>query len=170
MGCGVLRTINHLPFMKLLLIIIVLFSLEGYSQDTIKIKKIDSLVNLINRSNLKVHRDTVNGDNPAIGLSTQTYVTTIKKGTELKKYVTNTFSKMQYNGKTVQSVSLMTYYYDRNKVIKVEQYIKTGNVIQDTKWYYEDDKAISTPSILNAQLLAQNILWSGKEILKTVSE
>lgn len=156
--------------MKLLLVVFVLFSLEGYAQDTVKIKKIDSLVNLINRSNLKVHRDTVNNDNPAIGLSMQIYVTSMKKGTELKKYINNTFSKMEHNGKTAQSVTLMTYYYDRNKVIKVEQTIKTGNTIQDTKWYYENDKAISTPSMFNAQLLAQNLLLSGKEILKTVSE
>jgi hypothetical protein len=60
--------------------------------------------------------------------------------------------------------------YHHNKVIKVEQYIKTGNTIQETEWYFADDKPISTPAIFNAKILAENILSSGKSILKTVSE
>lgn len=156
--------------MKYLLISLVIFSLKGYAQDTLKIKNIDSLVNLINRSNFKVHRDSLTENNPALGISMQCYVTAIKKGTELKKYVNNTFSSIQHNGKTIQVVSLITYYYDRNKLIKAEQSIKQGGTNQETKWYYVDDKPIYTPPIFNAQILAQNILMAGKEILKTVSE
>ncbi len=104
-----------------------LFSLIGYSQDTMELKQIDAVVNRINNSDFKTQRDTIKNDQPQMGLSMRTYLTMITDGTELKKYVNNVHATTQENGTTKQMVATNAFYFDHNKLIKVEEFATQGD-------------------------------------------
>jgi hypothetical protein len=98
-----------------------------YSQDVAQVKRIDSLVGLINNSDYKIQRDTIKQDRPEIGLSMQTYLTMVSSGSELKKYVNNVHVTTQENGATKQRVATNAFYFDQNKLIKVEEFMTEGD-------------------------------------------
>lgn len=120
----------------------ILFSSAIYSQDTTKLKQIDALVNQINTSDFKTQRDTIKNEQPQIGLSMRTYLTIVTNGTELKKYVNNVHATSQENGKTKQIVAANAFYFDHNKLIKVEEVATQGDKKMEALWYYADDKPI----------------------------
>src|SRR5690606_22658761 len=107
-----------------------------------KLKQIDALVNQINTSNFIIKRDTIKNDQPQIALSMLTYLTMVIDGTELKKYVNEVYTTTQVNGSVTQMVSTNAFYFDHNKLIKVEAFAEQGNKKVDALWYYADDKPI----------------------------
>jgi hypothetical protein len=74
---------------KLLLSVLIVCTMKGYCQDTLKIRQIDSLVKVINQSNLNIQYDSILQDYPELGLTMRTYLTMVLDGNELKKYVNN---------------------------------------------------------------------------------
>jgi hypothetical protein len=120
----------------------VLFSFKTFSQDTVKIREVDSLVKLINNSNFRTQRDTIKQERPEFGLSMQNYLAMMSDDKELKKYVNNVHSIIKENGKTKQMYGGNVFYFDQNKLIKVEEFIKDGDNIMEFSWYYSDEKPI----------------------------
>ena len=150
-----------------LLFAVLLFVSTVYSQDTIKLKQIDALVNLINTSDYKTQRDTIKNDQPQMGLSMRTYLTMVTDGTELKKYVNNVHGTTQENGKTIQMVASNTFYFDHNKLIKVEEFATQGDKKLDALWYYADDKPVYyTLKSDKAQERAELLLTMAKSMLE----
>jgi len=145
----------------------ILFSSAVYCQDTMKLKQIDALVNLINTSGYKTQRDTIKNDQPQMGLSMRTYLTMVIGGTELKKYVNNVHAITQENGTTNQIVATHTFYFDHNKLIKVEEFATQGDKKIDALWYYADDKPIYfTHKSDKAQERAELLLTMAKTMLE----
>lgn len=152
-----------------LFISFILTFLNGYSQDTLKIKQIDALVSNINSSSLPVQRDTLRQDRPEMGLKMTTYLTMIVNGNELIKYVNNVNTSMIANRTIKQMNASNTFYYDHNKLIKVEEYIIEGDKRGEANWYYADDKPLYyTLKSGKAEDRANFLLTQSKTILKQV--
>ncbi len=126
---------------KLTFIFILTFSIV-YSQDTLKIKQIDALVLGINTSTLPSQRDTLIQDHPEMGLKMITYLTMIINGGELMKYVNLVNTTMTENAETRHMTTSSTFYYDHNKLIKVEEYLIEGDKKKTADWYYSEDKPL----------------------------
>ena len=122
--------------------IFILTFCSAYSQDTLKIKQINALVLGINTSSLPIQRDTLIQDHPEMGLKMTTYLSMIVNGSELLKYVNFVNSTMKENTETRQMTSSSSFYYDHNKLIKVEEYLIEGDKKKTADWYYSDDKAL----------------------------
>jgi len=150
-----------------LLFAAILFSSALYSQDSIKLKKIDALVYQINTSGYKTERDTIKNDQPQLGLSMVTYLTMVTDGSELKKYVNNLHGTRQENGTTKQMVTANTFYFDHNKLIKMEESATQDDKKMEMFWYYEDDKPIYyTLKSERAQERAEMLLTMAKTLLE----
>ena len=129
--------------MKILLsILLIVAFIRGYSQDTIKTKQIDLLIFNINKSSLPVHRDTLIQDRPELGLKMITYLTTIVKDNELIKYVNFVNTTIIESGGTRKISSSSTFYYNQNKLIKVEEFLIEGDTKKEANWYYSEDKPL----------------------------
>lgn len=129
--------------MKAILIIIcfLLFS-SSYSQDSSRIRQIDTLVLSINNSTLPVQRDTIIQDRPELGLKMTTYLAMIVSDKELMKYLNFVTTTMNDNGKPRQMKTSNTFYFHNNKLIKVEEYIIEGDNRKNTDWYFSDNKPL----------------------------
>jgi hypothetical protein len=156
-----------MPLQTTFLFAIILFSLTVYSQDSVKVKQIDSLVNLINNSNFKIEKDSIIQDRPAIGLSMRSYLTMVTNGAELKKYVNNVHATMQEKGVAKKMIGANTFYFDHNKLIKVDEFVIEGDKKAETFWYYyANDKPIYyTLKSDKAQERAENLLTIAKAML-----
>ena len=148
--------------------IILTFS-RGYSQDTLQTRQIDVLVSKINSSTLLVHRDTLVQDHPELGLKMTTYLTMIVNGGELIKYVNYVNTSMKENGITRKITTSNSFYYDHNKLIKVEEYLLEGDKKKAFDWYYADDKPLyHTLQSDKADDRAELLLTMSKGILKQI--
>jgi hypothetical protein len=117
---------------------IILLSLNTYSQDTAIVKQIDAMVKLINSSGYKIQRDTIKQDQPAMGFSSQTYLSMLMNSGELKKYVNDVHMTMKE--RKVHGTN--TFYFDKNKLIKVEEFMIEGNKKVEFEWYYSNGKPV----------------------------
>lgn len=126
-----------------ILLVFAIVSLKTYSQDTVKIKQVDSLVYLINHSNFKVQRDTIKTEMPDMGISSRTYLTMVIDSNEIKKYV-NSFhtTTRDKDGTEKKMDGENAFYFDHNKLIKVEEFMVDGDKKFDVQWYYADEKPI----------------------------
>ena len=124
------------------LFILVIVSFKAYSQDATKIRQVDSLVNLINSSNFKIQRDTIKQEYPQMGFSGRTYLTMVSNGKEIKKYVNSFHSAATHDGVTKKMDGENAFYFDNNKLIKVEEFMTEGDKKFEVQWYYADDKPI----------------------------
>ena len=113
-----------------------------YSQNTLKIKQIDTLVSAINTSHLQIQYDTLIQDHPEMGLKMITYLSMIVNGRELIKYVNLVNTAMTENTVTRQMISSSSFYYNHNKLIKVEEYLIAGDKKETMDWYYAEDKPL----------------------------
>jgi hypothetical protein len=120
----------------------VIFSLKSFSQDAANIKQIDSLVKLINNSNFKTQRDTIKQDHAAMGFSSQAYLTMVSTDTELKKYINDFHSISQASGKTKKLNGANEFYFDQNKLIKVDEFMTEGDEKFEFHWYFANEKPI----------------------------
>ena len=149
--------------------VIVLLSLTTYSQDTVKVKQIDSLVKLINNSDYKIQRDTIKQEQPGMGLSMQTYLSMVSDGDEIKKYVNNVHTTMTQNGIAKKMIGTNTFYFDKNKLIKVEEFMIEGDKKFEVEWYYSNDKPIyNTLKSEKGQDRADFLLKLAKTMLETM--
>jgi hypothetical protein len=113
-----------------------------FSQDTLKIKQIDAIVSGINSSAFQIQRDTLIKDHPEMGLKMTTYLSMVVNGGELLKYVNLVNTTMTENGATRQITTSSSFYYDRNKLIKVEEYFIEVDKKKTMDWYYAEDKPL----------------------------
>ena len=127
---------------KLLLIVLLVSTIQADSQDTLKIKQIDSIVTGINKSNLVPINDSIVQDLPAMGLYMKTNLTMLVEGKELKKYVNKVNGVRKENGVSEELRSSNTFYFDQGKLIKVEEFIVKDGKEQHADWYYADDKPL----------------------------
>ncbi|THU41473.1 hypothetical protein FAM09_05030 [Niastella caeni] len=102
----------------------------------------DSLVKLINNSNFKTQRDTIKQDRPDYGISSRTYLTMVSEGNELKKYVNSFHMTTKNNGISKKMDGENAFYFDHNKLIKVEEFMSEGDKKMEMHWYYADEKPI----------------------------
>ena len=129
--------------MRTILVIgLILSFIDGTAQDTVEIKRVNAIVDGINSSGLPVQRDTINQNYPDLGLKIVTYLSMIKTEGELKKYVNLGHTTRTENGITREMTTSNTFYYEHNKLIKVEEYIIEGEKKQTADWYYSDDKPL----------------------------
>jgi len=156
--------------MKTTLIIFFILTFFGvYSQDTLKIRQIDALLSQINTSTLPIHRDTLVQDHPEIGLKMTTYLTMIVNGGELIKYVNYVNTTMIENGVTRQMTTSSSFYYDHNKLIKVEEYLLESDKKKTADWYYSGDKPLYyTLQSDKAEDRATLLLTMSKTMLKQI--
>lgn len=124
------------------LLIFVLSSPTLFSQDSLKVKTIDSLVAIINRSPYTIQQDTVVKEHPELGLSITNYLTAILDGRILKKYVNRGLTKNTQNGVTKEMITSSAFYYDQDKLIKVEEFAEQGEKSQKMDWYFLNDELI----------------------------
>ena len=123
-------------------IIVLLIITKSYSQETSKIKDIDVTVNTINQSNYKITRDTIILDKPEYGLKTKTYLTMKVDKNQLKKYENLVFTTMSLDGNSREMTTSTTFYYNENKLIKVEEFMMEGSNKKVMDWYYFEDKPL----------------------------
>ena len=154
---------------NILLLAIVLLSQTTYSQDTVKVKQIDSLVKLINNSGYKIQRDTLKQEQPAMGLSMQTYLSMLSDGDEMKKYANNVHMAVTQNGITKKTIATNTFYFDKNKLVKVEEFMTEGDKKFEVEWYYSNDIPIyNTLKSEKGTDRAEFLLKLAKTMLETV--
>ena len=155
--------------MKTTLTIIFILAVSGvYAQDTLKIRQIDALVSAINNSPLPVKRDTLIQNAPT-GLKMTTYLSMIMDGGELLKYVNHVNMTMQEKGVSRKMTAANTFYYNHNKLIKVEEYMIEGDEKTTFDWYYSDDKPLyATVPPEKAGDRATVLLTMSKAMLKAI--
>ncbi len=141
-----------------------------YSQDSLKITQIDSIVTTINNSKLPTQHDTLINDKLVKGLKLTTYLTMILNKGELLKYQnlvkTEDATQKQF---TLISYTSNTFYYQNNKLIKVEEYSSAYGYKKAFDWYYLNDKIIYyTLQTKEGKERASFLLELAKTMLKTV--
>jgi hypothetical protein len=146
-------------------------SLSAYSQDTLmKMKQIDSLVDLIKTSGFTGRTDTIKEDQPQFGYFLTIYETAVVDKNELKKYVDELYVTRTENGTTNKLHSRTSLFYHHSKLIKVEESGIDGTKDFSFLWYYADDKPLyhsSTES--NAEERANALLQIAKLRLNKVN-
>jgi len=149
--------------------IFILTCFTIYSQDTLKIKEIEFLVSGINTSTLPIQRDTLIQDHPEMGLKMTTYLTIIVNGNELMKFVNLVNTTMKENAETRQMTTSSSFYYDHNRLIKVEEYLIEGDKKKTMDWFYSEDKPLYyTLQTDKATERATLLLTMSKGMLKQV--
>jgi hypothetical protein len=129
--------------MKTILPILFVLACSGaYAQDTVKMRRIDSLVLQINTSTLPTHTDTIVQDRPELGLKMTSYLSAIVNGNELIKYVNYVNATRVEDGITKQMIASNSFYYIHNNLIKVEEYVLEGDKKKILDWYYWDDQPL----------------------------
>ena len=121
---------------------LVLSFLTVYSQDTTKINEINLLVSNINISTLQIQRDTLIIDHPEMGLKTTTYLSMLVNNNQLLKFVNYVTTTMTENGVQKQMIASNTFYYNQNKLIKVEEYLIEADQKRVADWYYSQDSPL----------------------------
>ena len=125
---------------SLLLILFSFFCAKIYSQDSLRINQINSIVNTIIHSDLPTEQDSTLQDYPGLGLSMKKYITLVTYGKELKKYSQFIKTTKTENSITKQEVAGNAFYYDQNKLIKVEEFLTQDGKENKAEWYFSDDK------------------------------
>ena len=154
-----------------LFILMFVFCTKSFSQDTIKTKAIDDMVKSINQSKYKIEKDTLINDKPEYGLKTITYLTMVTNQNQLKKYENLVNITMTQNGTTRNMITSSTFYYDQNKLIKVEEYGIEGSNKKVMDWYYSDGKPLYyTLKSDKAADRALFLITLSEEMLKTINK
>ena len=117
-------------------------TIKGYCQDTLKIRQIDSLVSVINQSGLIIQNDSIFQDHPELGLTMKIYLTMALDGNKLKKYVNKGIAVRVEKGISKQMTTSNTFYFDNDKLIKVEEFAIEGEKKLYADWYYSENKSL----------------------------
>lgn len=105
-------------------------------------QRIDSLVKVINGGSFTIERDTLKQAFPDMGFSATTYLTLVTDGAEVKKYVNFVRSTSREGEQQKEIVAQNTFYFNRNQLIKVEEYLIEGDKKREASWYYAGDKPL----------------------------
>jgi len=152
-----------------LTIIFISFSSICLSQGDLKIKQIDALVLNINTSLIPIQRDTLIQDYPEMGLKMITYLSMIIDDRKLLKYENLVKTTRKETAGTREMTTSSSFYYDDNKLIKVEEFLMEGGDKKTMDWYYSEDKALHyTLQSDKAADRATFLITLGKEMLKKV--
>ncbi len=127
---------------KAITLLFIFSSLCCIANDSTRVKKIDSLVSLINNSSYFVFHDTISQDQPQFDLKMKTYLTSMSDKSELKKYVNNVHIIRKENGAPVELITSSAFYFDKGQLIKVEEFGLQNGKRQDFLWYYSGDTCI----------------------------
>lgn len=126
----------------LFFILLSLIAINSYAQETPKTKDIDIIVSRINQSEYQVKKDTIIQDKPEYGLKMTTYLTMKVAANQLKKYENFVYTTLNQNGISREITTSTAFYYDQNKLIKVEEYMIEGSTKKVMNWYYSEDKPL----------------------------
>lgn len=128
---------------KLLLsVLTIILSLFAFSQDSLKLKRIDSLVNLTKHSDLPIQQDSIINDLKEYGMYSKTYISVLVDKKELKKYINKVHMKSTVNGKTEETDGENAFYFHNNKLVKVEEFMEKEGKRFSMDWYFENDKLL----------------------------
>lgn len=130
---------------KLVCTILLAFSyFFGHSQDSqadsLKMKKIDSIVAAINQAEWRTRYDTAQQDAP--GMKMTTFLTTVEEEGILRKFINNVRATSTENGVSKETNTYNIFYFDQQQLIKVEErgIMRAKKVSVD--WYYENGKPL----------------------------
>lgn|GEM_PF-1630419 len=124
----------------------IVCSVAAYSQDTKTIRSIDSLVKVLKGSKYKMLRDTIQGNMGKLNLSRRVYLTVMVNDTELKIYTEDVLYTPTEDKKASKTHQVSTYYFDHNKLIKVEQYRADWIDTANSDWYFANGKPLYNTS------------------------
>jgi len=157
--------------MKIFFLFFFLFGVtKTFSQD-IRIRQIDSLAKAINNSNFKIHTDSTSQDFPQVGLWMKTYLITVTDSTQLKKYINKVYATRVDGGVSKKTTTSSSFYFDQNKLIKVEEFMIEDDKENHADWYYADDKPLHyTLKNEKSEERANFLLNIAKTMLKTIQQ
>ena len=138
--------------------------INSYAQDSYKIENIDSLVSSINRLNLQVHLDSSTKKVADIEMELKTYSLVVFDNGVLRKYQIKMSSFDHENNVYTPFSQSTTFYYDQNKLIKVEKSRLQFEKQSVLEWYFSDDKLLKCTDTNSS--LASSFLINAKEFLK----
>jgi hypothetical protein len=133
--------------MRTLLISTFLFySIQAFNQTSYEINKIDSLTGIINHQTLRIRSDSSNipnSENPLVKVLNSKWY---EDSNSLKKIKwENVFYDPKGNSKEIKFNVTTMFYYDSNKLIKVENiYIEINKSTIVNNYYYKEDVLIYT--------------------------
>lgn len=158
--------------MKKIVILILLFcATTSYSQDTVKMRQIDSLVKIINQSSESMQQDSVVSDHPEYGLKTRNYLTTLVSDGKLKKYVNKAYLTTVKNGVEELLITENAFYFDQNALIKVEEWGMKADKKQEMDWYFSENKLLyNTFQSEKSEDRAALLLQMGNSFLKILQK
>ena len=100
------------------------------------------MANAIRHADWPVQQDSVIQDYPSVGLSMKTYISVMMYNRELKKYAQIVKANRKEGEVTFHDISGSAFYYDQDKLIKVEEFFIHDGKENKMEWYYEADKCI----------------------------
>ena len=110
-----------------------------FAQDSLRIKQIDSLVSIIDHSDLPTQLDSNLEEKSGRKLSIKTYTTQKTLGKQLKEYSTMVKVTQREDMITTLDLSGTAFYYDDNKLIKVEEFMTRDGKENKVEWYFFND-------------------------------
>ncbi len=145
-----------------LTIIAILIAIAGFSQDSIRTTRIDSLVSYYNHAGFREERDSIITNMPEMKFSSKTYITILIHEGAIKKYENRPTMTMQ-NKDSVQTRSgYNIFYFDKDKLIKVEEGTNDENGSASIDWYFDNDIAFFYKITPQKQIKAEKLEERGK--------
>ncbi|MBI5857253.1 MAG: hypothetical protein HZB42_06350 [Sphingobacteriales bacterium] len=127
---------------KLLILSLIFSSCAGICQYTVKIREIDSLVNLINASDLLTTTDTIINEVPAFAVYAKTIASITVKDSDIVKY-NNKVLGIDKSGPQPDTINTLTiFYFHLGKLIKVEDSGIFKGKSAKADWYYFNDQPV----------------------------
>ncbi len=136
-----IATFIILDNMKILFLFISFFYFSNlFSQDSLSVRQVDSLVSIIQYSNFPTQRDSIFQDYSEIGLKINTHITLVTYGKELKKYAQIVKATQLENKIEKHNLMGSAFYYNKNLLIKVEEFMIEEGKEYKAEWYFYNDK------------------------------
>ena len=109
----------------------------------------------------------MSGEDTRQGEGMKTYLTMMIDSKELKKYVSKGKTVRLENGVSKEMITGTAFYYDQNKLIKVEEFALQDEKEQHFAWYFSDDKCFyHTLQSDKAESRALQLLAMSQSMLK----
>ena len=130
---------------KIILFALLIASLSALGQDSLKLKRIDSMVNAINHTKYNIYTDSLIKEDTATGASVKMHAIIHEDGNELKLYNYKIDIVTKDKGEIKKAVNNYFFYYNKGYLLKVVETVGGEEGEIKFNYYYEDDKAISYP-------------------------
>lgn len=139
------------------------------AQDTARIKEIDALVAGIKLLPYKEVNDSIVNDMPSVGMKSTIYVRMMINEGQLFRYSYKVNASNTFEGILTKMNSESTFYFDKNKLIKVEEFLVEGDKNGEAEWYYANDAPLHyTLQTEMAEFRAKLLIDMANNILKGV--